>query len=330
MIATGGRHRPWSGGLGRFSLLLSTSLPWLFEPMSSITPQSARARIGQRTWASVAEQVKPARMMPTSPPSCKCTTRRYAFGRLRAVLCSSVWTLRSSVATLRAAIPRHPGLRLAQRGQDLTPSWRAPCPTACSVRGPTRPPSTRRTSAAAPCAAGVDDAIVPGVPCERLRIQPCQSFARGVTPPATVAPRGASRRVLDGRGPCAVQIRPPARPAPGRSFDTSPPPAPPDTNRDGFCPLPGPSRASTSAARSPQRAPGKARPARCDAGRDPAPPRARAATPGWHCGHTLRAGMYLNLSGTPAGGGVAPSRLWPPPPRAGMEKGPKLMVSTPG
>lgn len=125
VIATGGRHRPWSGGLGRFSLLLSTSLPWLFEPMSSITPQSARARIGQRTWASVAEQVKPARMMPTSPPSCKCTTRRYAFGRLRAVLCSSVWTPRSSVATLRAAIPRHPGLRLAQRGQDLTPSWRA-------------------------------------------------------------------------------------------------------------------------------------------------------------------------------------------------------------
>ena len=125
MIATGGRHRPWSGGLGRFSLLLSTSLPWLFEPMSSITPQSARARIGQRTWASVAEQVKPARMMPTSPPSCKCTTRRYAFGRLRAVLCSCVWTPRSSVATLCAAIPRHPGLRLAQRGQDLTPSWRA-------------------------------------------------------------------------------------------------------------------------------------------------------------------------------------------------------------
>ena len=63
--------------------------------------------------------------MPTSPPSCKCTTRRYALGRLRAVLCSSVWTPRSSVATLRAAIPRHPGLRLAQRGQDLTPSWRA-------------------------------------------------------------------------------------------------------------------------------------------------------------------------------------------------------------
>ena len=88
-------------------------------------PQSARARIGQRTWASVAQQVKPARMMPTSPPSCKCTTRRYAFGRLRAVLCSSVWTPRSSVATLCAAIPRHPGLRLAQRGQDLTPSWRA-------------------------------------------------------------------------------------------------------------------------------------------------------------------------------------------------------------
>ena len=105
---------------------------------------------------------------------------------------------------------------------------------------------------------------------------------------------------------------------------------PPDTNREGFCPLSGPSRASTSAARSPQRAPGKARPARCDAGRDPAPPRARAATPGWHCGHTLRAGRCLNLSGTPAGGGVAPSRLWPPPPRAGMEMGPKLMVSTPG
>ena len=211
-----------------------------------------------------------------------------------------------------------------------TGSAAPPVPTACSVRCPTRPPSTRRTSAAAPCAAGVDEAIVPGVPCERLRIQPCKSVARGVTPPATVAPRGASRRVLDGRGPCAVQIRPPARPATGRSFDTSPPPAPPDTNRDGFCPLPGPSRASTSAARSPQRAPGKARPARCDAGRDPAPPRAREATPGWHCGHTLRAGMYLNLSGTPAGGGVAPSRLWPPPPRAGMEKGPKLMVSTPG
>ena len=95
------------------------------SPGSNITPQSARARIGQRTWASVAEQVKPARMMPTSPPSCKCTTRRYAFGRLRAVLCSSVWTPRSSVATLCAAIPRHPGLRLAQRGQDLTPSWRA-------------------------------------------------------------------------------------------------------------------------------------------------------------------------------------------------------------
>ena len=73
----------------------------------------------------MAEQVKPARMMPTSPPSCKCTTRRYAFGRLRAVLCSSAWTPRSSVATLCAAIPRHPGLRLAQRGQDLTPSWRA-------------------------------------------------------------------------------------------------------------------------------------------------------------------------------------------------------------
>ena len=125
VIATGGRHRPWSGGLGRFSLLLSTSLPWLFEPMSSITPQSARARIGQRTWASVAEQVKPARKMPTSPPSCMCTTRRYAFGRLRSVLCSCVWTPRSSVATLCAAIPRHPGLRLAQRGQDLTPSWRA-------------------------------------------------------------------------------------------------------------------------------------------------------------------------------------------------------------
>ena len=198
------------------------------------------------------------------------------------------------------------------------------------MRGPTRPPSTRRTSAAAPCAAGVDEAIVPGVPCERLRIQPCKSVARGVTPPATVAPRGASRRVLDGRGPCAVQIRPPARPAPGRSFNTGPPPAPPDTNREGFYPLSGPSRASTSAARSPQRAPGKARPARCDTGRDPAPPRARAATPGWHCGHTLRAGRCLNLSGTPAGGGVAPSRLWPPPPRAGMEMGPKLMVSTPG
>ena len=95
------------------------------SPMSNITPQSARARIGQRTWASVAEQVKPARMMPTSPPSCKCTTRRYAFGRLRAARSSSAWTQRCRVVKLRVAIPRHPGLRLAQRGQDLTPSWRA-------------------------------------------------------------------------------------------------------------------------------------------------------------------------------------------------------------
>ena len=93
--------------------------------MSNITPQSAQARIGQRTWASVSEQVKPARMIPTSPPSCKCTTRCYAFGRLRAARSSSAWTQRCRVVKLRAGIPRHPGSRLAQRGQDLTPSWRA-------------------------------------------------------------------------------------------------------------------------------------------------------------------------------------------------------------
>ena len=39
-----------------------------------------------------------------------------------------------------------------------TGSAAPPVPTACSVHGPTRPPSTRRTSAAAPCAAGVDEA----------------------------------------------------------------------------------------------------------------------------------------------------------------------------
>ena len=124
VIATGGRHRPWSGGLGRFSLLLSTSLPWLFEPMSSITPQSARARIGQRTWASVAEQVKPARMMPTSPPSCKCTTRRYAFGRLRAVLCSRTPGSRATSGRARPRVPRRTRCACAAR--------------ACACSGPVR------------------------------------------------------------------------------------------------------------------------------------------------------------------------------------------------
>ena len=94
------------------------------SPGSNITPQSARARIGQRTWASVAEQVKPARMMPTSPPSCKCTTRRYAFGRLRAVLCSRTPGSRATSGRARPRVPRRTRCACAAR--------------ACACSGPVR------------------------------------------------------------------------------------------------------------------------------------------------------------------------------------------------